>query len=84
MYRFEGDPIEESSGGQGRESGLLMFYSKWVGKVEVEGRYVSLNERASSLAMMSDCFCVKSSRVAAAVVRGAVTTQCPLYEHRCV
>ena len=35
MYRFKGDPIEESSGGQGRESGLLMFYSKWVGKAEV-------------------------------------------------
>ena len=35
MYRFEGDLIEESSGGQGCESGLLMFYSKWVGKAEV-------------------------------------------------
>ena len=36
------------------------------------GREVSLDERASSLAMMSDCFCVRSSRVAVAVVRGVV------------
>ena len=35
MYRFEGDPIEESIGGQGRKSSCLMFYSKWVRKAEV-------------------------------------------------
>ena len=35
VYRFEGDLIEESNGGQGHESSHLMLYSKWVGKAEV-------------------------------------------------
>ena len=35
MFRFKGDLIEESNGGQDHESGHLMFYSMWVGKVEV-------------------------------------------------